>query len=325
MWWSKSHFKPAGKLALIIGASQGLGADIAFRLYEQGCSVILVARTEAKLEKQVERIVNNGDKSSEHGLAPTCEYLACDAANYDATAELWKVLVQEKNVDPDYIFCCAGSSVPKLFEDLTGRDIALGMDVNYFSAVNVIHCGIKATAGKKKPRHIILFSSTVASYPFIGYIQYGPTKAAISTFSMILRQELRHKDYRVSCVFPGSFSSEGYEEEERTKPKITKQIEGASPAIPSMDCCDFILDKLAKGYDAIYTDMIGWLLGCMVLCVQPRCWSVLQVIVALFLSAFAPLINWFVNQDVKKFFQAQEQTEPEPIASDDHTSEALSK
>lgn len=303
MWWSKSNFKTAGKHALVVGGSQGLGADIAFRLFESGCSVTLVARTTAKLEKQVDHIVKNANRSLEHGLKPICDYLTCDAANYDETAQLWKVLVDEKNVDPDFIFCCAGSSVPKLFGDLLGKELVQGMNVNYFSTINVVHCGHKATIDKRKPRHIVLFLSTVASFPFIGYSQYAPTKAAILTFSMILRQELRHLDYRVSCVFPGSFASEGYEEEEKTKPKITKEIEGASPAIPSMKCCDFVLDRLAEGYDAIYTDTIGWLLGCMCLSVQPRCWSFFQVIVAFFLLAFSPLLMLFVNNDVKKFWK----------------------
>lgn len=308
MWWSKSNLKTAGKHALVVGGSQGIGADIAFRLFESGCSVTLVARTAAKLEKQVDHIVKNANRSLEHGLKPKCDYLVCDAANYDDTAQLWKVLVDEKNVDPDYIFCCAGSSVPKLFGDLLGKELAQGMNVNYFSAINVVHCGHKATIDKRKPRHIVLFLSTVASFPFIGYSQYAPTKAAILTFSMILRQELRHLDYRVSCVFPGSFASEGYEEEEKTKPKITKEIEGASPAIPSMECCDFVLDRLAKGYDAIYTDTIGWLLGCMCLSVQPRCWSFFQVIVAFFLLAFSPLLMVFINNDVKKFWKQKNAT-----------------
>lgn len=309
MWWSKSHFQPGGKCALIVGASQGLGADIAFRLYEKGCSVILVARTGAKLEKQVSHILKNASRAQHNNYKPTCEYVTCDASNYDDTRALWKVLIEEKGVDPDFLFCCAGSSTPKLFADLSGKEIADGMNVNYFTAVNTIHCGHRATRDIKKPRHIVLFSSTVASYPFIGYSQYAPTKAAILSLLMILRQELKHYGYRVTCVFPGSFASVGYEEENRTKPEITKQIEGPSAAIPSLQCCDMVLDQLAKGYDAVYTDFVGWVLGCMVLCVQPRNWSFFQVIVAFFLLAFAPLLNWFVNGDVKKYFEKKEKEE----------------
>lgn len=322
MWWSKSHFKPAGKFALVVGGSQGIGADIAFRLYEKGCSVLLVARTKAKLEKQAENIIKNADKSSDHGLKPTCNYLACDVSDYEATAELWRTIIEDKGVDPDFIFCCAGSSVPKLFSDLSGQELAQGMKVNYFSAVNVVHCGHKATINKeKKHRHIVLFSSTVASYPFIGYGQYAPTKAAILSLLIILRQELAHYGYRVSCVFPGSFASEGYEEEEKTKPKITKEIEGASPAIPSIECCDYVLDQLAKGYDAVYTDFIGWLLGCMALSVQPRTWSFFQVIVAFFLLAFAPLLNFFINRDVKKFFKERDANKQRTTESDQQSNE----
>ena len=59
MWFSKSNFPIEGKTAIIIGASQGVGADIASKLYSKNCSVILVARTESKLQQQVSRIKKN--------------------------------------------------------------------------------------------------------------------------------------------------------------------------------------------------------------------------------------------------------------------------
>lgn len=311
MWWSKSHFKPAGKCALIVGASQGIGADIALRLYEQQCSVILVARTESKLKEQVNRIIQiAGEKTNSEG-EPSIEYMVCDASDYGSCAEMWSTLMNTRNIDPDFVFCTAGSSIPKLFGDLTGAELATGMSVNYLTAVNSVHAGHKAAlvknTGKEpeefKKRHVVLFSSTVASYPFIGYAQYAPSKAAILSLSIILRQELGPYNYRVSCVFPGNFESEGFAEEQLTKPEITKKIEGPSAAIPSLECCDMVLDKLSKGYDAVYTDFIGWVLASSVLGVNPRCWSFFQVIVSFIFLIIAPILNYFVYLDVLKSFK----------------------
>lgn len=310
MWWSKSHFQPAGKTALIVGASQGVGADIALRLYEQDCTVILVARTESKLEQQVAQIVQRaGEKTNSHGKS-SIEYYVCDAADYDQCNAMWNSLVVSRDIDPDFVFCCAGSSIPKLFGDLTGKELTTGVNVNYSTAVNIVHAGHKATLAKHaklrpeqfKKRHLVFFSSTVASYPFIGYAQYAPSKAAISSLSIILRQELGPFNYRVSCVYPGNFESEGYAEEQLTKPEITKTIEGSSKAIPSLECCDMVLDKLSKGYDAIYTDFIGWVLASLVLGVNPRCWGFFQVVISFLFLIIAPIANYVVYLDVKKFY-----------------------
>ena len=43
MWFSKTNFPVEGKTALIVGASQGIGVNLAERLYEKNCSTILVA------------------------------------------------------------------------------------------------------------------------------------------------------------------------------------------------------------------------------------------------------------------------------------------
>ena len=83
-------------------------------------------------------------------------------------------------------------------------------------------------------------------------------KSAIESLSIILRQELSPYNYRVTCVFPGNFQSEGFEEEQKTKPDITKKIEGPSNPIPGDECARLIIDQLDKGYDSITTDFIGW-------------------------------------------------------------------
>lgn len=307
MWFSKSHFKPSGKTAVIVGASQGLGTELALKLYEQNCSVILIARTTANLQKQISRIEATVCKPA----TATLSYISGDVSKYSEAARMWDEIF-DSNVDPDYIFCCAGSSIPKLFDDLTSDELAGGIGINYGTALNFVHSGFKKIKSANsttlykdyKPRHVIFFSSVLAFYPFIGYAQYAPMKSALMSLSVILRQELGPYNFRVSCAFPGNFQSEGYDQEELTKPKITKTIEGASDAITAAECADLILDKLGKGYDTITTDFIGWVLGCSVLGVLPRTWSVFQILVSLIFLMVAPIGNWVVYRDVLKFFES---------------------
>lgn len=329
MWFSKSHFKPSGKTAVIVGASQGLGSEIALKLYQQNCSVILVARTVANLKQQVARIEATVPKPESARVS----YISGDLSKYAEAARIWDEIF-ETNADPEYIFCCAGSSIPKLFDDLTADDLANGIGTNYGTALNFIHAGFKRikTANADtlfkdyKKRHVVFFSSVLAFYQFIGYAQYGPMKSALMSLSIILRQELGPYNFRVSCVFPGNFQSEGYVQEELTKPEITKTIEGASFAIPAAECADIVLDKLSKGYDTITTDFIGWFLGCSVLGVLPRTWSVLQVLVSLILLIVAPLINWVVYRDIIKYFEkSANQRNVEADTVSDYVSETSSK
>lgn len=299
MWFSKSNFPIEGKTAIIIGASQGVGADIASKLYSKNCSVILVARTESKLQQQVSRIKKEHSKST-----AKISYSVADVSKYEECVNLWNSIYP---IDPDIIFSCAGSSIPKLFQDLTERDINLGIDINYKTAINIAHTGFKHVLEKHsnkdhefKKRHIILFSSVVSFFPFIGYSQYAPMKSALESLSIILRQELSPYNYRVSCVFPGNFQSEGFEEEQKTKPEITKKIEGPSNPIPGDECAEMIIDQLSKGYDTITTDFVGWVLGTTSLGVfLPRQWGFFQVIIGFFILLIGPIVNWVINRDIQ--------------------------
>jgi short-subunit dehydrogenase len=304
VWFSKSNFPVSGKLAVIIGASQGVGADLAAKLYEKDCSVILVARTESKLRAQVDRI------ETAIGIKENVKvsYLTCDVSNYQACQKLWHDIMVEQNQDPDIIMCCAGSSIPKLFQDLTEYDISSGITTNYNTAINVVHTGFKQILDikpglKQKHRHVVFFASVVSFFPFIGYAQYAPLKAAIQSLSLILRQELGPYNFRVSCIFPGNFQSEGFEEEQKTKPEITKTIEGPSSPIPGPECADIIIDQLGKGYDTITTDFVGWVLGCSVLGVLPRNWSLFQIIVSFVFLIVSPIATWSIYRDVVKYFK----------------------
>lgn len=301
MYFSKTHFQPQGKCALIVGASQGLGAELGRQLYVKGCTVILVARTEEKLKVVVDGIQKEKSVTGD----PKALFIAADVSKYDQCLQLWRE-VDERGLDPDFIFCCAGSTICKLFEDLTGADLAQGVDVNYMTALNVTHSGFRHVLSKgptEKKRHVIFFSSVVSFFTFAGYSQYAPLKSALESLSLSLRQEMGPHGYRISCVFPGNFASEGFEEEQKTKPQITKEIEGPSKPISTEVCAEIVIDKLSKGYDTITTDTIGWLLSCSVLGMLPRQWGFFQIIVSFLFLLIAPIANWVIYRDVQKYFQ----------------------
>ena len=81
-------FRSKGKTALIVGASQGLGAKLALMLHQQECNVTLVARTESKLVQQVQDI-SDADVSANDA---SINYIPCDVSNYHACEQLWNTL-----------------------------------------------------------------------------------------------------------------------------------------------------------------------------------------------------------------------------------------
>lgn len=324
MWFLKGHLQLQNKTAIIAGASQGLGAEIGKQLYQNNCSVILVARRESKLKEQVETITSQSSQSPQPNTNTTdtdtnttntntntsVSYEVCDLSDYSSCEDLWKRLY-DRNIDPDFIFACNGGAIVKKFNDLTPTELEQGIDANYKATLYFIHSGFKQvlksneTTERKlmKHRHIVLCSSTAALYSFIGYCQYGPTKAAIMNLSMALRQEVTPYNYRVSCVFPGNFDSEGFQEEQRTKPEITQQIEGPSNAISVEKCADIVLDQLDRGFDSVFTDFIGWVLASASLGASPRFLGLFQVLVSLLFLIIAPLANMVVVRDIEKYFK----------------------
>lgn len=72
---------------------------------------------------------------------------------------------------------------------------------------------------------IIMVSSTLGLMGMIGYSQYCPTKYAIRGLAECLRQEFLPYGIGISVYFVSTIHSPGFEQENRTKPSITKLLE----------------------------------------------------------------------------------------------------
>jgi short-subunit dehydrogenase len=293
------QFNARGKNVVVTGGSQGLGAELGRQMVVKGASsVVLIARTESKLKETVLNISKFREDEAQR-----VSYISADLADYDECLRA----VSQLDSAPDIVFLCAGSSIPKLFMDLTPTELQNGVSINYNTSLYFTHAVMKLMTSETVDyeRNLVFCSSVLGVFPFIGYGQYAPSKAAIRSLSDVLRHESEHYNIRVSCVYPGNFASEGYEEEEKTKPRITKEIEGASEAISVEKCADIVLWWLDRGYDTVYTDMIGWFLGCGMLGMGPRVFSPLQVLIALLLSIIGPIYIWITRRDIHNYFKSK--------------------
>ncbi|KAK9447267.1 uncharacterized protein V1518DRAFT_421780 [Limtongia smithiae] len=335
------HFDVKGKLVIISGASQGLGRALATQIYARGGSVVLVARRESLLRDTVaelessaasgagDAVKSGGDgvttaSAPEEGLLSSVtrkgQFATYIAADLTSAKEAERVVSEALRIGgraPDFVLCCAGACIPKLFLDLTPEELQSGVEINYYTALYLAHAAMRAMATAAPqpttPRGIVLFSSVTHFYSFIGYSQYAPLKSALRSLGDVLRQECIPYNISVSVVFAGNFQSEGYDAENLTKPEITRQIEGPSDAITADACAEIVIRKLSAGKQMITTDFIGTVLSGLMVGASPSTgWFLVQGFFAFALLIFGPVWNWMVNRDIKRYFEKKTQPTIKP-------------
>ncbi|KAJ2976955.1 hypothetical protein NUW54_g11486 [Trametes sanguinea] len=104
---------------------------------------------------------------------------------------------------------------------------------------------------------IVFVSSILAYFSIVGYSTYCPGKFALRGLAEALHSEFKLYDIDVHISFPGTIYTPGYEQENKTKPKITLKIEesdgGATPAYVA----ETILKGVQQGKFHITGDFIG--------------------------------------------------------------------
>ena len=190
-----------GKVALVTGASSGIGAATARKLAENGVKVGLAARRMGRLASIQQEIQAAG------GDAIAIEMDVTDANSVKAGTE--KLVAAYGTID--IAFNNAGLMPASDIETLKVSEWQRMVDVNVKGVLNttaaVLPYMIKQRAG-----HIINTSSIAGRKVFPGLAVYCATKHAITALSEGLRLELSRKhNIRVTCVQPGAVESELFE------------------------------------------------------------------------------------------------------------------
>lgn len=80
---------------------------------------------------------------------------------------------------PDFLFACAGGSVPMMWLESDVDAIFKIMEWNYKTALCTIHEGVKRMKDEGKEGKVVLTASVMALMGFAGYASYSPSKFAI--------------------------------------------------------------------------------------------------------------------------------------------------
>jgi NADP-dependent 3-hydroxy acid dehydrogenase YdfG len=201
------------KVALITGASSGIGAGIARKLAQAGYAVAIAARRLDKLEQLSKEIGSNGGKALPVELDVTSEE-ANAAAVQRTLREFGRLDVAVVN---------AGLMPLSDIEALKTDEWRRMIDVNVQGALNTT-AAVLPTLMEQKSGHIVLMSSIAGRKVFKGLSVYCATKHAVAAFADGLRMEVAPKyNIRVTCVQPGAVASELYDH--ITDPNYRKQMD----------------------------------------------------------------------------------------------------
>lgn len=185
-------FEVSNKTILITGGSSGIGESTAYLLAKAGAHVILIARSQDKLEIVRENIINAAGKVSTYSCDLT------DTAAVVHTAQ--KILSHHNHID--VLINNAGRSIRRSVRESSQRfhDFERTMDINYFGAVKLI-LELLPSMIERKSGHIINISSigVLANSP--RFSAYVASKAALDAFSRCLAAEVKSRNIHISTVY----------------------------------------------------------------------------------------------------------------------------
>ncbi len=181
------------KLALITGASSGIGLELAKIMAAQGHDVILVARSKEKMQEVANGLVNQyGIKAIVHPF---------DLAQRYSGEALFESL-RRYNDDIEYVVNNAGFGDIGLFhnQNLTMLNEMIQLNVTSLTEVCRLYGEIFA---KKRNGTILNVASTAAFQPGPFMSAYYASKAYVLSFSEAIRDELSDYNVNVSTLCPG--------------------------------------------------------------------------------------------------------------------------
>ena len=201
------------KVAIVTGASRGIGKAIVYKLVSYGCKVVLISRNLDDLKK-VEKDLNTENVMS----------FQCDITNQqefkvivDKVVDLWGSL--------DILINNAGITKDKLLLRMNESDWVDVIDVNLKGCYNTIKVASNQMIRKKQGK-IVNITSVIGQIGNSGQANYAASKSGIEGLTRSLAVEFGSRNININCIAPG------YIETDMTKNLDKKVIQDMKSNIP---------------------------------------------------------------------------------------------
>lgn len=193
---TSAHFDLSGKIALVTGASRGLGRNFALTLARAGADVAITSRTLASLD---------GTKQAIEALGRRCLSVVLDVRT-EASIQAAVAAAQAQFGRIDILVNNAGCNIRKPALDVTWEDWNTILDTNLRGPFFVAQAVARGMVGQGGGRIINIGSVTsVAGYAGLG--PYGASRGGIKQLTMSLAADWGPHGVTVNCLAPGWFKT----------------------------------------------------------------------------------------------------------------------
>jgi 3-oxoacyl-[acyl-carrier protein] reductase len=190
-------FDLSGKVALVTGASRGIGCSIAKILAENGAHVVCISRNVSDVQSVADEITAAGGSATA---------VACDISDSDNVTKLIKETVVTHN-HLDILVNNAGVTRDNLLMRMSEDDWNTVLNINLKAAFIAIKAAARAMIKQRKGR-IINISSIVGLMGNAGQVNYAASKAGLIGLTKSTARELAPRGITANCIAPGYIATD---------------------------------------------------------------------------------------------------------------------
>ena len=188
----------AGRIALVTGASKGLGKAIAHALAREGATVVISARTAATLEATAAEI--------RRATGARVIAIAADVSSRESVTALVDAARAQAGAI-DILLANAGGPPSTTFASSTDAQYLAAIDQNLMGSIRLAHAVVPGMQARKWGR-VVFLTSMAAKMPLPGLMLSNTARAGLLGFAKTLANEVARDNVLVNTVLTGHFDTD---------------------------------------------------------------------------------------------------------------------